>query len=120
VALAAAYAVVLQAILLAFSVPIAGAAGFDAAPICASHGTSSGGPSVPDGHEQNRDRHQGQDCLDACLTGCCCGASLRAVPGAWLAAAPALSQTAAATVESAPVLRQPVAFAHRSRAPPLA
>ena len=113
VALAAAYAVVLQAILLAFGAPVAGAAGFSAVPICSSHASSfGGGPSLPAGH--------GKDCLDACLTGCCSGAPVCPAPGPAIAYAPVLLQTIDVAREMLPVSRLPVTRAHRSRAPPSA
>jgi hypothetical protein len=109
----AAYAVALQAILLAFGVPGAGAAGLATGAICASHASSvGGGSSAPAGH--------GQDCLDACLTGCCCGAPVLPAPGPAIAYAPALLQTIAVTFETRPILPHSAVQAHRSRAPPLA
>jgi len=113
VALAAAYAVVLQATLLAFGVSIAGTAGFAGVPICSNHAAGFGGdPSAPAG--------RGQDCLDACLTGCCGNTPVCPAPGPAIAYAPALLQTVAVAQETAPVVRQSLTFAHRPRAPPFA
>ena len=72
VALIAAYAVALQTILLVFAGAVPGATQFAATPICSAIGTAGTG-SVPPGHSQ--------DCLAACLTGCCCGAAAVPVPG---------------------------------------
>src|ERR1700734_735036 len=87
VALIAAYAVALQTILLVFAGTVPGATSFAATPICSSFGTAGTG-SVPPGHSQ--------DCLTACLTGCCCGATALPVPGATVAYAPQPAQGVAA------------------------
>src|SRR5665213_4334230 len=94
VALAAAYAVALQALLLAAGVPVAGASEFAAVPICSSFGA---GHSAPTGHRQ--------DCLGACLTGCCCGAAIFPAPGLAMAYAPLPLLRIAAALETAPPLR---------------
>jgi hypothetical protein len=109
VALAAAYAVGLQALLLAFGAPVAGASEFAAVPICLSFGA---GHSAPAGHAH--------DCLGACLTGCCCGAAVFPMPGLAMAFAPAPQFRIAAAPELAPPSRPGVTRANRSRAPPLA
>jgi hypothetical protein len=108
VALIAAYAVALQAILLVFTVPIAGTAAFAAQPIC-SNGTAATG-SAPHGHAR--------DCLAACLTGCCCSTTVLPTPAA-AACAPERALPAVAVI--APISTSPlsVTAAHRSRAPPL-
>jgi hypothetical protein len=109
VALAAAYALALQAILLAIGAPAAGAGEFAAPPICSAPGT---GHSVPPGHAP--------DCLGACLTGCCGGAphcSLTAMPAGY---APLPLQSPAVMAETTPVSYLHAAGAHRCRAPPLA
>jgi hypothetical protein len=116
IALIAAYAVALQALLLAVVVPSAGMvtgglpglAGAAALPLCAS----SANHSSPAGHAP--------DCLDACLTGCCCGAPLVPTPGtaAFFAAAPARIMKPTLAVGKLAAVR--VNNAHRSRAPPLA
>lgn len=109
VALAAAYAVALQALLLAVGVPVTGASEFAAVPICSSFGA---GHSAPAGHTQ--------DCLGACLTGCCCGAAVFPAPGLAMAYAPVPLLRIAAAPEIAPTSRFSAARANRSRAPPLA
>jgi hypothetical protein len=109
IALIAAYAVALQALLLAVIVPSAGrSAEISALSICAS----SANHSIPAGH--------GQDCLDACLTGCCCGAPLVPMPGAaaFFMPAPARIITSMPAVGRLVAVR--IANAHRSRAPPRA
>jgi hypothetical protein len=111
VALAAAYAVALQTILVVFGGTMPGATSFAATPICSSVGTAGTG-SVPPGHSQ--------DCLIACLTGCCCGAAAIPVPGATVAYAPEPARIVTATIETAATMRPGVTAAHRSRAPPLA
>jgi hypothetical protein len=110
VALIAAYAVALQMILLALVGPLS-TAHLAAQPICSSFGTAGTG-SVPPGHSQ--------DCLAACLTGCCCGATAVPVPGATVAYAPEPAQTVTAAIEAAIAMRPGTAAANRSRAPPLA
>jgi hypothetical protein len=106
IALAAAYAVALQAVLLAFGVP--GAGGVAAVPIC----SAAAGHSAPAG--------QSQDCLDACLTGCCSGAPICPTPAAIAICTPAPAQMLAAAPEIEPLPAARVANAHRSRAPPSA
>jgi hypothetical protein len=109
VALIAAYAVALQIILLVFAGAVpAGAASLAAMPICS--GAGSTGPASP-GHSQ--------DCLTACLTGCCCGAAAIPLPGATVAHVPEPARIVVAAVEAAPATRSGVTAAHRSRAPPL-
>lgn len=107
VALAAAYALALQAVLLAFGDPVAGAMRVAALPICASLGA---GHSAPAGH--------GNDCLVACLAGCCCGAPVMPVPGAAASYAPQQGETLAAVLATTPILPFGATAAHRSRAPP--
>jgi len=108
-ALAAAYAVALQAILLAFGVPIAGAGGVSAFPVCAA----AAGHSAPAGH--------GQDCLEACLTGCCSGAVfVGPAPAGAMVYAPTPAQTMAPALGARPHLAARITNAHRSRAPPAA
>ena len=109
VALAAAYAVALQAILLAVGNPVAGAAEFAAVPICSSLGA---GHSKPGGHSQ--------DCLGACLTGCCSGNPFCPAPGPALAYPPAPLQAIAVMPEAVSLSHVNATRAHRSRAPPLA
>src|ERR1700722_18210898 len=91
IALAAAYAVALQAILLAFGVPSAG--GVAASPLC----SAAAGHSAPAGQNQGHS----QDCLAACLTGCCSGAPICPTPASAAIYAPALAQvlTVASDIE---------------------
>jgi hypothetical protein len=110
VALIAAYAVALQTILLVFAGTVPGATSFATTPICSSFGTAGTG-SAPPGHSQ--------DCLTACLTGCCCGAAAIPAPGATVAHAPEPARIVIAAIEAAATLRPGVTAAHRSRAPPL-
>jgi hypothetical protein len=112
VALIAAYAVALQTILLVFAGAVpAGAASFAETPICSAAGAAGTG-SVP-GH--------GQDCLTACLTGCCCGgAAAVPMPGATAAYAPEPARIVIAAIEATATPRPGMTAAHRSRAPPLA
>jgi hypothetical protein len=113
VALAAAYAVVLQATLLAIGLamggPIAGSAGLAANSLCTRQ---SGAPVHPPlgGSEHC--------CLGACLA-CCDGVSLRPASAPALGYRPALPRRIA--VVPAAGRRMPLRFAraHRSRAPPL-
>src|SRR5580704_13175142 len=79
VALAAAYAVALQAILLAVGGPFARAAEFTALPICSGVGSNPAGHSAP--------ANRGDCCLGACL-GCCCGTPICPAPGSALNYAP--------------------------------
>jgi hypothetical protein len=109
VALAAAYALALQANLLAIGAPLPGAGEFAAVPVCSALGT---GHPAPPGH--------GPDCLGACLTGCCGGAPLCPVPAMAATYAPLPLQSPAVTAEAAPVSYLQAARAHRCRAPPLA
>lgn len=110
VALAAAYALVLQAVLLAVCGSLAEGRAFGAASLCTP---SQGGARqpTPAGH--------GEDCLSACIA-CSCGVAAAPAPGIAKTglrrpveriAPPAL------TAVAAPV---GVDWAHRSRAPPLA
>jgi hypothetical protein len=118
IALIAAYAVALQALLLAVVVPAASAAGTAALPICAGAGSHAAQSSHgPRGHGQ---AGYGQDCLDACLTGCCCGAPLLPLPPRAfnLTAKPLQILTAAVEGRASAPIR--AAKAHRSRGPPAA
>jgi hypothetical protein len=111
VALAAAYAVALQTILLVFGSAGAGAPGFAGQAVCSHLGAGTSGP-VPAEH--------GRDCLAACLTGCIGGAVAMPEPGAALLYAPQPLHAVAAAVEAAATMRLSATGAHRSRAPPLA
>lgn len=109
VALAAAYALVLQAILLAIGAPPAGAREFAAVPICSALGPGHSGPV---GH--------GPDCLGACLTGCCGGAPLVPTPVVLPADAAVPMRSLIILAEAASASHLRFARAHRCRAPPLA
>ena len=110
VALAAAYAVVGQATLLAIGGLPAGSSSFAAGFLCAQH---NGAPvQVPPGPGEHR-------CLADCLA-CCCGISVPPAPLPALVYRSALSQPIAVTAAAvAPVAPLRFARAHRSRAPPL-
>ena len=109
IALAAAYALTLQAILLAVAEPMsAGGSEFGSLPICSSLGAGRSAPL----------RHTGA-CPGACL-GCCCGPPVchLAGPAVIYGLAPVQSEIVA-IVASVPLVVS-LAAAHRSRAPPLA
>jgi hypothetical protein len=108
IALATAYAIALQAMLLAVGVPAGGPQGFAAAPLCVTLGA---GHSAPSGDKR--------DCLDACLTGCC-GTGPSIPPAPVLAAAYILapSVVSASAIETAPFSVSRSTRAHGSRAPP--
>jgi hypothetical protein len=108
VALAAAYSVALQAILLAVGGPATGAAQFAALPICSTLGAGHGAPA---GH--------GNNCRVACLASCCHGASVLPSPEPTIVHAPMPAQGIVARIGAPPLLLR-TADAHRSRAPPLA
>jgi hypothetical protein len=110
VALAAAYAVALQALLLAVGGPIVGAGQFAALPICSAFGSATGtGHSAPAGH--------GHDC-PGCF-GSCCGTPVCPAPSPALTYAPVFLQNVAAVLASVSLLPVPTSAAHRSRAPPV-
>jgi hypothetical protein len=117
VALIAAYALAMQALLLAVIASSAGVAGAAALPICAS----AGAHPIPadDGQAGGGQAGHGQDCLDACLTGCCCGAPLQPLPPHALASPPQPLQALAAARDGSPPVPTRAAKAHRSRAPPV-
>lgn len=109
VALAAAYALALQAILLAVGGPISARAGeIGALPICSS--LTAGHPAPLE--------HTG-GCPGTCL-GCCCGPPLCPIPGPAMTYVPAPAHTIAVASVAAPVLVVAIPDDHRSRAPPLA
>lgn len=110
IALVAAYAVALQALLLTVIASSAALAGTAVAPICASTHHSAPGDSGQAGH--------GQDCLDACLTGCCCAAPLLPAPAGALRYAPKPLLTLAAVFAAQAPIVADHPKAHRSRAPP--
>jgi hypothetical protein len=107
-AVLAAYAVALQAVMLAAVVPggPGGQAGAGDWVVLCAH--SGGGDSVPVGH--------GCDCL--CLAGGCTAAAAP-LPRIAVIAAPALVPAVVVSVEAAPLFRHSATGAHRSRAPPL-
>lgn len=107
VALAAAYAVAAQAILLAVG-PLAGAGDLAAQPICSRAAAGERNPAPA--------RH-GCDCLAACLA-CCCGAPATPAPATAVVSALRPARRIAAAVEIAPEPRLSLTRAHRSRAPP--
>jgi hypothetical protein len=109
VALAAAYAVVLQTTLLAIGGPFGGPAGLAGGFVCArQHGAPASPP--PGGNDHG--------CAAACLA-CCCGLSVAPASAPAFAARSALPRPIASppAVNSGVPLR--FARAHRSRAPPL-
>lgn len=108
-AMAAAYAVVLQTILLA----ICGAMAEGQAPIGASLCAAS-----PGGERHPAPAGRGDDCLSACLA-CCCGVAVEPAPGVAPADLrdPVRGIAAPAILAVATPLR--VDRAHRSRGPPL-
>jgi len=111
VALAAAYAVALQAILLAIGAPGGGAAELAALPICSTLGSTLGsGHSAPGG--------QAHDCLGG--LGCCCGTPVCPGPGPALVYAPLPLHIIASALTAPPRLLLRATGAHRSRAPPFA
>jgi len=105
VALAAAYAVALQALLPAIGGPVAGTTDFAALPICSSLGAGQG---TPVGH--------GHDCLSVCLAGCGTAAAPTPAPG--IAYLPAPGPSLAVTFEAVRTLPFSATGANRSRAPP--
>ena len=112
VALAAAYALALQAILLAAAIVPAAARDVAATPLC---GSFAHGRSAPAGHA----RDCLGDCLGTCLSGGCCGAA----PSAGSASLPVhAAEFDAPTPASVltPARRPRSDRAHRSRAPPAA
>jgi hypothetical protein len=113
IALLAAYALALQALFLAgiASASSASLAGVTALPICASAHSSPAG---------NGQTGHGQDCLDACLTGCCCGVPILPLPPKAAYSAPRPLQVLAAAREADALVLVRAAKAHRSRAPPVA
>jgi hypothetical protein len=111
VALAAAYAVAAQAILLAVGGPIGGAAGFAASSLCSAFQAGVSHPA-PGGRDH--------DCLAACGA-CCCAAPVVPPLGA-AAAAVSYAQVVAGSIADVPADTAAPLFnvdrAHRSRAPP--
>jgi hypothetical protein len=114
VALAAAYALALQAILLAAGAPLgARGAEFGGQPICSGLGSGhpAGSGPAPFGHTG--------DCPGTCL-GCCCGPATCHLTGPAMIQDPAPAQTVTLALIAPPPVRVGMLAAHRSRAPPLA
>jgi hypothetical protein len=111
VALAAAYAVAAQAILLAIGGPIGAVTDFAAVSLCSASQAGVDHPA-PGGKEH--------DCPAVCAA-CCCGAPLASPSAATVAAAYAQIPVGsiAATPASAATWYFKLDRAHRSRAPPL-
>ena len=109
VALAAAYAVAAQAILLGVGGPLAGVADLAAQPICSPAAAGEHYPA-PAGH--------GHGCLGACLA-CCCAANAAPTPATAVVYALGPARGIAAAAEIGPEPRLSFTRAHRSRAPPL-
>jgi hypothetical protein len=111
VALAAAYAVAAQSILLAVGGPIGGATDLAAASLCSA--SQVGGPHPAPGGKEH-------DCPAACAA-CCCGAPV--APPSAVSVAAAYEQAPAGSIASVPADAATWYFkldrAHRSRAPPL-
>jgi hypothetical protein len=114
VALAVAYALALQAILLAVGPLGVGKAEFGGLPICSGSGLGSGhsgGPQAPLGHAG--------DCLGTCL-GCGCGSPACHLPGPVTGYAPGAAQIIIVAFAAVPPFHVGVFAAHRTRGPPLA
>jgi hypothetical protein len=109
VALAAAYAVVLQSTLLAIGGPLFGSPAFASVSLCASHKGASHDP-VPAG--------RATDCLAACLASYC-GAAVTPTLPAMNAYRSIPTPSAGVKMAAAAVLPVGTIRAHRSRAPPL-
>jgi len=111
VALAAAYAVALQTMLLAIGAPAGGPAQLAALPICSVLGSAPASRhSAPGG--------QAHDCLGACLG--CCGIPVCPTSGSALNYAPSALHVVAAMLTAPLPLPLAPTGAHRSRAPPFA
>jgi hypothetical protein len=108
VTLAAAYALVLQAVLLSICGALANGQVFGAASLCER---SQGGrhQPAPAGH--------GDDCLSACLA-CCCGMAPPPQPGAAKTELRGPAQRIASTTLSDPETLLHADWAHRPRGPP--
>jgi hypothetical protein len=112
VALAAAYAVAAQAILLAVGVPVGGTTDFATSSLC-----SAAQAGVP--HPAPGGKDKDHDCPAACAA-CCCGAPV--VPPSAAAAVVSYAQVVADSIADVPTNTATPRFnldpAHRSRAPP--
>lgn len=120
IALIAAYALAMQALLLAVVAGATGTAGAAALPICISAGTHPVPADIgrAGGGQAGGQAGHGQDCLDACLTGCCCGAPLQPLPPHALHSPPQRLLTLAVALEGSAPVPFRAGKAHRSRAPP--
>lgn len=108
VALIAAYAIVLQALLLAVGSPVAEPAGFGAHSLCSAAAAGSSAPA----------RHT-SDCAGPC-PGCCCNPAAGPAPAPAVAYAPAALAVAPIAIIAPPLVFVSVNSANRSRAPPSA
>lgn len=113
VALAVAYTVAVQAVLLAVGGPMGGATDFAASSLC-----SASQAGVP--HPAPGGKDKDHDCPAAC-TACCCGAPV--VPSSAVAAVVSYAHVVADSSADVPANTATPRFnldrAHRSRAPPL-
>jgi hypothetical protein len=103
-ALVAAYAVALQAVLLAAAGPVGFA---DSFVVCSHSGAGDTGPIGP-----------GCDCLANCLAGCC-AAYAAPLPQTAVFDAAGYPPAVDVSMDAASIFRQRLSGAHRSRAPPL-
>jgi hypothetical protein len=112
VALAVAYTVAVQAVLLAVGGPMGGATDFAASSLC-----SASQAGVP--HPAPGGKDKDHDCPAACAA-CCCGAPV--VPPSAAAAVVSYAQVVAGSIADVPTNTATPRFnldrAHRSRAPP--
>jgi len=110
VTLAAAYAVILQAVLLTFCGALAAGQAFGAASLCTPSQGEKRQPA-PAGH--------GNDCLSACLA-CCCGMAVPPEPGAAKVDPQGSVQHLEPLVLVGVAVSVRAGWAHRSRGPPAA
>lgn len=119
VALAVAYALALQAILLAFGAPLGAQAGdLGGLPICSSINSASG-HSVPKSAPNSAPLGHARVCPGAC-PGCCCGPLACQFPGPAMTYAPAPPPIVIVDYMAMSPIPIGMPAAHRSRAPPLA
>jgi hypothetical protein len=121
VALAVAYALTLQAILLAFGASLGAQAGeLGGLPICSSlHSGLASGLASGLGSEHSAPLGHAGDCPGTCL-GCCCGPPACHFPGPAMTYAPALAPIIIVDFVAMPPIPVGPRAAHRSRAPPSA
>jgi|GEM_PF-6113497 len=108
-ALAAAYAVAVQVVLVAVAGPLATGVAFAGQPLCSHFG--AGGSTPPAGHAGV--------CIGVCF-GCCCGPSICPTPTPEMTYAPVPAQAIALARVVAPHVVVRILDAHRCRAPPTA